>query len=216
MPRIQFMFLSMVVSASLVGCEVPNGGAKPTNGASPSASPYTNVGVSKVQIISGDNLVIRSGGTTGLSANVLYADNSRDSAVTWSSSDDSIVSINPTTGMVAGVRPGVATLIATSIKDSNKRASVTITIQQGDVVDAVIELNPRNAVLGIGQTVQLQAVSKQSNGTLSPNIIWESSDSSIAVVSNGLVTAKRPGTVTITVKAAGDPTVLASASIVIE
>lgn len=198
--------------------------AKPTVPASISPSPsatsttapiVSQLAVTRVNMSSGDNLVINTGARAQLEAHVLYADNSRDSALSWSSSDSTVATINPTTGFVSGVKPGITTVTATSIKDSSKQARLTITVKAPDVVEAITRIVPTQAELRIGQTLQFQASIQLSDGTLSPNVIWRSANSSIAIVTNGLVTAVGPGSTQITAVAAGDSSKTAVASITV-
>lgn len=174
--------------------------------AKPEDSKLKNVAVDKVQIISGDNIVINQGDKLALSANVLYEDNSRNSTVLWSSSDNTIVVINPTTWAVSGAKPGIATVIATSLSDSSKRASTTVTVKQADVVEALTKIEPKEATLKVGDTVRLDAKIQLSDGSVSPNVVWKSDNESIALVTNGLVTAISIGSTTITAIASGDST----------
>ena len=187
-----------------------------TNSAQDQPVKLKNVAVKRVQITSGDNIVINQGDKVELAGSILYEDNSRDSALSWSSSDTTIATINSTTGFVSGVKPGVTTIIAASLKDSSKKASATVTVKKADVVEALTRITPKEAVLFIGETIQLQASIQLSDGTVSPNVVWKSANSSVALVTNGLVTAIGKGTTTVTATAAGDSTKSAAATIIVE
>lgn len=190
-----------------------------TNNSSSSENKGTDklksVAVSKVQITSGDNIVLTAGDKLDLVSNVLYEDNTRDSAVTWSSSDNTIVSINPTTGAVSGVKDGLATILAVSIKDTSKKASATVTVKKADVVEALTKITPKEASIKVGETVRLDAKIQMSDGTFSPNVVWKSDNTGIALVSGGLVTAIAEGTTTITAIASGDSTKKAMSKITV-
>lgn len=174
-----------------------------------------NVNVSKVQITSGNNIVLTQGDKLDLVANVLYEDNTRDSAVTWSSSDNTIVAINSTTGAVSGVKDGLATVLAISIKDTGKKSSATVTVKKADVVEALTKITPKEASIKVGETVRLDAKIQMSDGTFSPNVVWKSDNTGIALVSGGLVTAIAEGTTTITAIASGDSTKKAMSKITV-
>ena len=65
-----------------------------------------------------------------------------------------------------------------------------------------VSLNHSSASLTINESVDLSATVSPSNAS-DKNIAWSTSDASVATVSNGKVTAKKEGTVTITATAGG-------------
>lgn len=77
-----------------------------------------------------------------------------------------------------------------------------------------VKVAPTEAVLGIGESVQLTATIAPEEAKSLP-VKWTSSDDGIASVSNGLVTAKTTGSVTITVASANDEKIAASAQITV-
>lgn len=174
-----------------------------------------DVSVSRIQITSGETLVIKEGDKMSLSASVIYEDNTRDSSVSWSSSDNTIASVNNTTGSLSGVKEGITTLVATSLKDSSKKANLIVTVKRADVVEAITRIDPKEATLKVGDTVRLNATIQMSDGSLSPNVSWKSDNSSVVLVSNGLVTAIGEGTTTVTAIADGDSTKKAMAKITV-
>lgn len=62
-----------------------------------------------------------------------------------------------------------------------------------------VTLDPKEASVTVGESVELQIVTAPENAT-SDLAIWSVSDENIAAVEHGTVTAKTPGTVTVTVK----------------
>lgn len=64
-----------------------------------------------------------------------------------------------------------------------------------------VSLTPNSYTLTVGQSVKLTVSFSPSNAT-NKSVTWVSSNPSVATVSNGVVTGKSSGTVTITVKAA--------------
>lgn len=183
-------------------------GDQPTDGVN------RNKVVSSVRVTP-DTLVITAGSARDMVGNVAYTDGSFDSAVQWSSSDDTILSVNPTTGRVSGVKPGIATVVAASTLDPSKKNTATVTVRSADVVEAFASIDPKEATLKVGDTVRLNATIRLSDGSESPNVTWMTDNSSVALVSNGLVTAIAPGTTTITAMAVGDSTKKASAMITV-
>ncbi len=120
--------------------------------------------------------------------------------VTWVSSNASVAAVSAV-GLVTGVGLGSATITATSEGQSNT-ASVTVT----NVPVASVSVTPASATLQVGQTVQLTATPRDSNGNaLSGRVVtWSSSTPSVATVSGGgLVTGVAAGSSTITAASEG-------------
>ena len=76
-----------------------------------------------------------------------------------------------------------------------------ITVKPKNVSVTGISLSQSSANIEVGNTLQLKAAIYPANAT-NKNVNWSSSDASVASVSNGLVSAKASGTVTITCRAA--------------
>lgn len=76
-------------------------------------------------------------------------------------------------------------------------ATKTESIAPNTVVVTGVSLNKTSETLNIGNSVSLIATVTPSHAT-NKNVIWNSSNSSIASVVNGVVTANRAGTATIT------------------
>jgi uncharacterized protein YjdB len=72
-------------------------------------------------------------------------------------------------------------------------------------VAASLEIQPQVADLVVGESVQLQAQARDSAGAsvVGQGVTWTSSDSSVAVVSDGLLTAVSEGAVTIAAASGG-------------
>ena len=133
--------------------------------------------------------------TTDSAGNVLSG-----RTVTWVSSNASVATVSAS-GLVTGVGLGSATITATSEGQSNT-ASVTVT----NVPVASVSVTPAPATLQVGQTVQLTATPRDSNGNaLSGRVVtWSSSTPSAATVSaSGLVTGVAAGSATITAASEG-------------
>lgn len=197
------------------------GGNTQNNNQSTTPSPSNNeqsqlkdLPVKEVQAIP-DQLVMTEGNKLKGTANVIYTDNSRNSDIVWSSSDNTIASVNPTTGEISGLKAGIVTIIATSQKDTSKRASITVTVKPADVVDALTKIDPKEATIKVGETTRFNASVQMSDGSVSPNVIWTSDNQSVATVSNGLVTGISEGTTTITATAQGDSTKKVSAKVTV-
>ena len=121
--------------------------------------------------------------------------NATDKKITWSSSNKNVATVS-STGKITAKAEGTATITA---KTSNgKKASIKVTVTKKFVNVTGVTLDKDSASLTVGETITLKATVSPSNAT-NPKVTWSSSDSSVASVSGGKVTAKGAGTATITV-----------------
>ncbi len=143
------------------------------------------------------SLSLRETETTQLTATVTPED-AEDRSVTWSSSDNSIATVNAE-GVVTAIKEGTATITATTNDGSNLKATCTVKVSIMPV--ASITLNITEKTLEEGETVNLTASVLPANAS-NKSLAWTSSDENVATVdANGLVTAVKEGTATITAKA---------------
>lgn len=124
--------------------------------------------------------------------------NATNKTVTWSSSNNSVATVN-SNGLVTGKGPGTCTITAKANDGSNKSATYSITVKQ---LVTKITLDKTEIEIKTKEQLQLTAIIEPENAT-NKNIVWSSSDESVATVSpNGLVTAiTRKGTCIITATA---------------
>ncbi|WP_171632450.1 polysaccharide lyase family 8 super-sandwich domain-containing protein [Paenibacillus plantarum] len=118
-------------------------------------------------------------------------------AVTWSSSDSSIISVDDN-GVVKGLVDGTATITAVSVGNPSKIATCVITASShvtGISLDRTASTIPK------GKNLVLNATRIPFNAT--DPILWSSSDESVAIVRDGVVFSKGTGTVTITATSGG-------------
>lgn len=147
---------------------------------------------------------LKAGETITLTATV-KPDDATDKTVTWSSSDESVATV--TNGVVVAVKVGSATITA---KAGGKTATCAITVEPTPV--SSVSLNTTSASLQVGETLTLTATVNPSDAT-DKTVTWSTSDASVATVNNGMVTAVKIGTATITAKA-GDKTATCTISVV--
>ena len=150
------------------------------------------------------SIQLKVGETVTLSATV-YPSNATYKTVTWSSSDASIATVKD--GCVTALKLGTATITG---KAGDKTATCSITVVATEV--SSITLDKSSASLKVGETVTLTATVGPDDAT-DKTVTWTTSDATIATVSNGVVTAKKLGTATITAKA-GDKTATCSITVV--
>jgi len=147
---------------------------------------------------------LKAGETVTLTATV-KPDNATNKTVTWSTSNSGVATVS--NGMVTAVKVGTATITA---KAGDKSATCSITVVETPVTS--VTLNKTSASLKAGETVTLTATVKPDNAT-DKTVTWSTSDSGVATVSNGVVTAVKVGTATITAKA-GEKTATCSITVV--
>ena len=154
-----------------------------------------------------ETLSLEVGGTSTLEAAVL-PEEATDKTVTWESSDPTIATV--TDGTVTAVAVGEAVITATA-GEANDSCTVTvaqaqtITETQETVEVTGVALDSTSLELTVGgETKTLTATVTPENAT-DKTVTWESSDPTVATVTDGVVTAVAAGTATITAKA-GDIT----------
>lgn len=147
------------------------------------------VPATSVTISDGNSLTINQGNTKTLTA-VTTPDDCTET-VTWTSSDDSKVSVNAS-GKITAVATGNATITATAGEYSDSIEITVILAATG------IEINEgTSARIEKGQTKQLTTTITPA-GSTDATVNWTSTNENVATVSSsGLVTAVGKGTATI-------------------
>jgi uncharacterized protein YjdB len=152
--------------------------------------------------LSSNSLSLTVGQESRLVATVRDADGGviAGAPVEWKSSSAGVATVD-SDGLVHGVGAGTATVTATSGGVSDKATVTVVPVPANAVV-----VSPGEATLFVGETVTLKATVTDANGDpLSGRpISWSSSATSVATVStSGVVSAKAPGTATITAASEG-------------
>ena len=169
------------------------------DGSGKSASCTVTVPVVKVTEVTlnktSENLV--AGKTLTLVA-TMKPDDAANKAVTWSSADSDIATVDEN-GVVTAVAAGTTTITATAQDGSGKSASCTVTVPPIKVTGLTVD--PAPASVTTGKTVTLTATAKPENAT-DKTVTWSSANEKIATVDeNGVVTGVAVGTTTITATA---------------
>ncbi|EHJ01974.1 Ig domain protein group 2 domain protein [Clostridium sp. DL-VIII] len=168
-------------------------------------TPPTDVKVTGITI-SGGSGISTKGGTTQLIANVSPS-NATDKTVTWSSSDNSIATVD-SNGLVTAKANGTVIIKVKANDGSGIESTKTINISGQTTTIPVTNVNVTGITISgsdnistKGGTLNLTCNVAPSNAT-NKTVTWTSSDNTIATVdANGLVTAKGNGSVTITATA---------------
>ena len=152
----------------------------------------TQVEVSSVSLNTA-TIEMVEGETFSLVATVMPKDAEYD-GVTWASSNASVASVN--SGTVTAIKEGTATITASA---GGKSSTCTVKVSAKVVAVTSITLDKTSLSLKVGETETITATVSPYNAT-DKTITWNSSDVSVATVSDGKVTAKKSGTATITAK----------------
>ena len=159
--------------------------------------------VHSVAIAEGDQTLV-IGDTRRLTA-VVEAAGGASEAVTWSSSDIDVATVD-NEGMLSAVDTGKATITATSVFDETVSDTVTATVTPETAVLSVT-IWPRDVRLAPGSSRQLTTVVVAAGGA-SEDVTWSSSDTNVATIDDeGTLNAHATGTTTITATSVFDDTV---------
>ena len=120
--------------------------------------------------------------------------------VEWTSSNTSVAQVT-TEGTIVALAEGTTSITASA---GGKFAScpVTVVSKSGEITVTGIELDVDSAEIVEGSTLQITATVSPAEAA-GKTVTWTSSDSSVATVRNGLVTALKPGSVVITASCEG-------------
>lgn len=155
----------------------------------------------KIYMYSGDSLLTRIGDTLQFKIQSFPVGSITD-AVNWSVSPTGIVALNTVYGFVEALKPGVAILTATSIKNPNLRATKQIIVDTSFIPVKTIDLFTATGDTIINTpngTLQLKVKLFPSNATDS-TLVWSVSPAELAsITQDGLLIAKGNGVVTVTV-----------------
>ena len=138
-------------------------------------------------------------------------DTTDDKTITWSTSDDKVISVDEE-GNIKALKAGKATITATSV--NGKTDSMEIEVKE--VALESIKVSAKDTKVEEGKTTQIEVTLNPEDATDDLTFKYTSSNESIATVDkNGKVTAKKAGDVVITVEVSalngeGQETVLKS------
>ena len=146
-----------------------------------------------------ETLSIEEGKTAGLTATIFPA-NASDQQFSWDVEDTEIASVygyTSETKTVTALKKGQTQITVTV---DGQTASCTVTVTPRTISVESITLNKPQLSLVKGATETLTATVLLTTAT-DKTVIWESSDTAVATVKDGIVTAVAAGNATITAKA---------------
>ncbi|HEU4457468.1 MAG TPA: DNA/RNA non-specific endonuclease, partial [Longimicrobium sp.] len=116
---------------------------------------------------------------------------------TWASDNTAIATVNAATGVATGVSTGIATLTATASNGVSGSAPLFV-VNPGDVSSVSLSMNdPLRIPAGYTKPI-FPTTRTTDNQTVTPPLVWTSSDESVATVSElGYVNGIAPGRVQI-------------------
>ena len=155
-------------------------------------------------------LTLDAGASKELEAEV-KPDNATNKNVTWSSSNPSVASV--ANGKITAVDKGTATITCASVSDPDVKATVSVTVNKIDV--SSITLDPTVMEIYINEQKEITATVAPQDATIK-DITWSSSDETIATVSSGKVLGVSEGKVTITAESKSNPTIKATAEVIVK
>lgn len=122
---------------------------------------------------------------------IISPENATNKSVTWTSSDVSIAMVS-SDGTVYGIKPGQATIMATTL-DGGFVALCKVTVKAKTVVADAIQLSPNSATIAKGENLQLNVVLTPDNVS-NKTVNWTSTNTNVATVdASGLVRAISEG-----------------------
>lgn len=144
--------------------------------------------------ISPQTLSLKIGETAVISVCV-YPSNATNKGVSWQSDDTSVATVSG--NKIKAIGHGIATITAVT-HDGGFTAGCRISVEPVCVTG--ITLNKTYAEANAGESFCLTAMVLPANAT-NKNVVWESSDSTVASVDSGRVVGKTPGQAVITATA---------------
>jgi len=146
------------------------------------------------------------GDSVQLTATIIMSNDRPPRSASWTSSNANVATVSGS-GMAHGIAAGDVLILATS---GSKKDSAAVTVVPKDQPPpppvASVEVTPTSATIQVGQTVQLTAAPKDSNGNplAGRTVTWSTDNASAATVSSsGLVTGVGVGSATITATSEG-------------
>ena len=164
-----------------------------------------NTNIPKYLLIEPSEVVLRSGDQKVLTAFVYMPNGDSDTSnknILWESSERVIVDIDEK-GKIKAVRSGEASITA-KFKDSDVISRILVSVTDKKLVER-IDITPLELKLKAGETAVLTGSVTLTDGTKNSNIIWTSSDNTIAIVNEfGKVSAVKEGVASIVANYATD------------
>lgn len=173
-----------------------------------------------VQSVDIDNIttaIETKGGTYQFTSKVLPA-NATNKTLKWTSSNPKVATVDQN-GKVTGISEGRVTITAEATDGSGKKdsapMSVNFHIDHTKIPATGIKISKTSAELsGWRDSTPIEATLTPSNTT--DWVEWDSSNSDVAYVNNGKISAGYPGTATLTAYVANNPSIKATCTVTVD
>lgn len=159
-------------------------------------------GTTTLTVIPEDEIVAKAlpvGISTTLTAH--FTPSTVSQPITWTSANNTIATVDATTGVVTGVSAGEVVITATSLENPLLTGSYTVTVVNSTIAVTGITLDKHALNLKMLNNATLAYTISPANATIR-TVTWSSADENIASVdaTTGKITPVSAGTTTITVK----------------
>lgn len=150
------------------------------------------------------DIYLSVGGSKQLYATIL-PENLEDKRILWGTSDKALATVSGgvVTALTKTEGDQICTITAMSNKDKSKTATCTVHITDPQYVEGLdFVYHQTELEMGAKERLKVNAVPATATST---DILWSSSNPSVATVLDGVVTAVSPGSCAITAKSSADP-----------
>lgn len=166
--------------------------------------PVTGISLNK------NTLELEKGETETLTATVLPGNADGDKTVTWSSSAESVATVE--NGVVTAVGKGSATITAKTANGIEAKCSVTVGVPLKGIS---FKDNVTEKTINRSEQFTLEVVFNPTDTDVDKTIKWSSTDTSVATVVDGVVTAVGDGETVITATASNGMTATCKVKVII-
>ncbi len=135
-----------------------------------------------------NSAVLGTGETMTL--NTYLSKDSASDSITWTSSDESIVSVND--GNITALKNGTALVTVRTFNGKTAECNVTVKNAPSDLI-----LTETKMIVGVGEQFRLGAVIDRGSAS---KITWTTKNNDVIALDNGKVTALKEGTAVVTAK----------------
>lgn len=137
--------------------------------------------------------LVKDGNTFQIETTISPSDAFEKDNITYTSSDEGVATVSES-GLVTSVASGTANI---TVSCGGKSATLVITVVDEAISATDVTISAENVAIVVGMTHTLTATAEPTNTT--DSVSWTSSDPTVVSVEDGVVTALKEGTATITV-----------------